>query len=145
MADNLQETPLTSLRSVYDEIAQHGSVRSFPIDSLLITCQSTGTKFWHANQQKQEDGKHAEKASKRKQVAGDLIVIKKQKMGMEKLAEILDTDANKLLSKACKSGNLQEMKKLVTEPDSSKKSSKVKKKLVGEYKATIQKLEKKLS
>lgn len=62
---------------------------------------------------------------------------------MEKLAEILDTDANKLLSKACKSGNLQEMKKL--EPDSSKKSSKVKKKLVGEYKATIQKLEKKLS
>ena len=64
---------------------------------------------------------------------------------MEKLAEILDTDANKLLSKACKSGNLQEMKKLVTEPDSSKKSSKVKKKLVGEYKATIQKLEKKLS
>ena len=66
-------------------------------------------------------------------------------MGMEKLAEILDTDANKLLSKACKIGNLQEMKKLVTEPDSSKKSSKVKKKLVGEYKATIQKLEKKLS
>ena len=45
LADNLQETPLTSLRSVYDEIAQHGSVRSFPIGSLLITCQSTGTKF----------------------------------------------------------------------------------------------------
>lgn len=44
-----------------------------------------------------------------------------------------------------KTDDLQEMKKLVTEPDSSKKSSKVKKKLVGEYKATIQKLEKKLS
>ena len=43
-----------------------------------------------------------EKASKWKQVADDLTVVKKQKMDMEKLVKYLDADADKLLSKACK-------------------------------------------
>ena len=74
-----------------------------------------------------------------------MTVVKKQKMDMEKLAKDLDADANKLLFKPCRSGDLQEMKKLVTKADSLKTSSKEKKTLAGEYEATIQKMENKLS
>ena len=36
---NLQEMSLMSMRSVYDEMGQHGSIRSFSIEnSLLSAC-----------------------------------------------------------------------------------------------------------
>ena len=66
-------------------------------------------------------------------------------MDMEKLAKYLDVDADKLLSKACKIDDLQEMKKLITEANSLKTFSKKMKKLVGEYETTLQNMQMEIS
>ena len=40
LVDNLQEVSVTSLCTVYNEILDHGSIRSFPVNnSLLLSCQ----------------------------------------------------------------------------------------------------------
>ena len=146
MVDNLKEMSLTSLRSVYDEIVQHGSIRSFPIDtSLLISCKAAASKYFKDLEVKRNDDKDEAKTLKRKQVSDDLAVAKKNKFDTDKLASEFDNDADMLLSKANESEDLQEMKKLVAEADSFKKLSKEKKKLVDEYCTTIQKMEEELS
>ena len=55
LLNNLKDATLTSLRSVYDEIISHGSIRSFPIDnSLLLSCNSAGTRYENDLEQRKE-------------------------------------------------------------------------------------------
>ena len=146
MVDNLKKMSLASLRSVYDEIVQHGSIRSFPIDnSLLISCIAAASKYFKDLDEKRNNDKDEAKTLKREQVSDDLAVVKKKKFDTDKLASELDKDADMLLSKANEFKDLQEMKKLVAEADSFKKLSKEKKKLVDEYCTTIEKMEEELS
>ena len=146
LVDNLEEVSLTSLRTVYDEILQHGSIRSFPItNSLLLSCKTASSKYKNELQQKREQSKVSEIGLKRKQLTEDLTVIKKKKIEMENLVEELDTDADKILSLANKTDDFGEMKKLVAKADSFKKSAKEKKKTVDGYCSTIKSLEEELT
>ena len=86
-----------------------------------------------------------EKAAKREHLADDSNVVKKQKLNLEKLENDLDADADNLLSLTTKCDDLYKMKKFLTEADSLKKSSKEKKKLAGDYEATIENMENELS
>ena len=55
LVNNLKDATFTSLRSVYDEIISHGSIRSFPIDnSLLLSCNSAGTRYENDLEQRKE-------------------------------------------------------------------------------------------
>ena len=98
LVDNLQEVSLTSLRTVYDEVLHHGSIRSFPINnSLLLSCQSTRTKYKNDLERKKRESEHREKSQKRKQLGEELSIIKRKKCEMEDLVNELDADADKFL------------------------------------------------
>ena len=65
LVDNLQDVSLTSLRTVHDEILCHGSIRSFPINSsLLLSCQSAGTKYKNDLEQKKRESEDSKKSQK---------------------------------------------------------------------------------
>ena len=68
----------------------------------------------------------------------------KEANGHREIRKYLDADADKLLSKACKTDDLQEMKKFVTEANSLKTFSKEMEKLVGEYETTVQNMQMKI-
>ena len=141
-ADNPQEVSLTSLRTVYDEIFHHGSIRSFPIsNSLLFSCQSAGTKYKNDLERKKRKYEDNEKSQKRKQLGEELSSIKRKKVEMEDLVKELDADADKFVSKAVSTDNVVEMKKLVTKANSFKQLAKEKKKAIVELKSTIKKME----
>ena len=146
MFDNLEESSLTSIRSVYDEILQYGSLKSFPINnSLLISCKSACSKYKQVLQEKRDNTKDEAVNSKRKLLCNDLVVMKKKKVDTDKLIAELNTDADDLLSKANETDDLNEMKKLVSEANAFKKLSKEKRKLIDEYDSTIEKMEEEIS
>ena len=146
LVDNLQEVSLTSLRSVYDEILYHGGIRSFPIDnSLLLSCQTAGTKYRNELKRTREESKNSEKSNKRKQLGEELAIIKKNKVEMEDLVKELDADADKFVSRAGATDNVVEMKKFVTKANSFKQSAKEKRDTIAEFKSTIGKMEEELS
>ena len=142
LVDNLLEVSLSSLRTVYDEIVHHGSIRSFPINnSLLLSCQSAGTKYNNDLERKKRESEDNEKSQKRKQLGEELSIIKRKKVEMEDLVKELDADADKFVSKAGSTDDVVEMKKLVTKANSFIQSAKEKKKAIAELKSTIEKME----
>ena len=142
LVDNLQEVSLTSLRTVYDEVLHHGSIRSFPINnSLLLSCQSTGTKYKNDLERKKRESEDREKSQKRKQLGEELSIIKRKKCEMEDLVNELDADTDKFVSKASSTDDVVEMKKMVTKANSFKQSVKEKKKAIAELKSTIEKMD----
>ena len=63
--DNLKESTLTLLRSVYDEIIHHGSIRSFPIDnSLLLSCNSAANRYKNDLEQRRKESVNSENNQK---------------------------------------------------------------------------------
>ena len=125
------------MRTVYDAILHHGSIRSFPINnSLLLSCQLAGTKYKNDLKRKKRF-RNSEKNQKGKQLSEKLSIIKMKKVEIEDLVKELDDDADKFVSKA---GN-EEMKNLVTKANSFKQSAKEKNKAIAELKSTIEKME----
>ena len=134
------------MRSVYDEILYHGGIRSFPIDnSLLLSCQTAGTKYKNELQRKKEESNKSNNDNKRKQLGEELSIIKKKKVEMEDLAKELDADADKFISKAGDTEIVVEMKTFVTKANAFKKSAKEKRDAIAEFKSTIGKMEEELS
>ena len=63
--DNLKNATLTLLRSVYDEIIHHGSIRSFPIDnSLLLSCNSAANRYKNDLEQRRKESVNSENNQK---------------------------------------------------------------------------------
>ena len=146
LVDNIKDVSLTSLRTVYDEILQHESIRSFPINnSLLLSCQAAGTKYRNDLQRKREESQDSEKSMKRKQLGEELSIIKRKKVEMEDLIKELDADADKFVSNASMTEDVVERKKLVRKASSFKTSAKEKRKTIGEFGSTIEKMEEELS
>ena len=60
-ADNLKDTNLTSLRSVFDKIIHHGSIRSFVIDNvLLLSCNSACIRYKNDLAQRRKESANSE-------------------------------------------------------------------------------------
>ena len=127
---------------MYDEIIHHGSIRSFPIhNSLLLSCNSAGTRYKNDLEQRRKKSVNNENDQKRKQLSEELSVVKRKKVEMEDLMKELDADADKFVSDAGITDEMVEMKKLVTKANSFKQSVEEKKKQIHELEAAIEKIE----
>ena len=140
------DVTLTSLRTVYDEICQHGSISSFPItNSLLLSCKSAGTRYKADLERKKKESEDSGNSLKRKQLGEELSIMKKKKVEMEGLVKDLEADADKFIARADAAEDVAEIKKLVAKANSFKTSVKEKKKAIEEFYSTIGRMEEELS
>ena len=142
LVDNLEDATLTSLRSVYGEIIHHGSIISLPINkSLLLSCNSAGTRYKNDLEQRREESVNNENNQKQKQLNEELSVVKREKVEMEDRVKELDADADKFVSEAGITDDMMKMKKISYEGEFFKQSVKEKKKQNHELEATIEMME----